>query len=88
MGSSWYVDETYIRVKGKWCYLYQAIDSDGNLVDSMLSEKRDMEAAQALFTQASTVTEKLPERVTTDEHSAYPRAMFHTLESEGSSPTA
>ncbi|GHO50482.1 hypothetical protein KSX_86450 [Ktedonospora formicarum] len=45
-GRSWYVDETYIKVKGKWCYLYRAIDADGNLVDSQLSEKRDMEAAQ------------------------------------------
>jgi transposase-like protein len=59
MGSSWYVDETYIRVKGKWCYLYRAIDRDGNLVDSMLNQKRDMEAVQAFFTQASTVTQKL-----------------------------
>ena len=33
----WYVDETYLRVTGKWCYLYRAIDRDGNLVDSMLS---------------------------------------------------
>lgn len=39
VGSSWYVDEIYIRIKAKWCYLYQAIDRDGNLVDSMLSEK-------------------------------------------------
>ena len=38
-GQSWYVDETYVRVKGKWCYLYCAIDADGNLVDSRLSEK-------------------------------------------------
>jgi putative transposase len=45
-GQSWYVDETYVSVKGKWCYLYRAIDRDGNLVDSMLSEKRDMEAAK------------------------------------------
>jgi len=43
---SWYVDETYVNVKGKWCDLYRAIDRDGNLVDSLLSEKRDMEAAQ------------------------------------------
>ena len=43
---SWYVDETYVNVKGKWCYLYRAIDRDGNLVDSMLGEKRDMEAAK------------------------------------------
>lgn len=34
---SWYVDETY--VKGKWCYLYRAIDRDGNLIDSMPSRK-------------------------------------------------
>ena len=33
-GQSWDVDETYVRVKGKWCYLYRAIDADGNLVDS------------------------------------------------------
>ena len=39
-GPSWYVDETYIKVHGKWCYLYRAIDHDGNLVDSRLSEKR------------------------------------------------
>ena len=37
---------TYVKVHGKWCYLYRAIDQDGNLVDSMLSEKRDMDAAQ------------------------------------------
>ncbi len=36
---SWYVDETYVNVKGKWCDLYRAIDRDGNLVDSLLSEK-------------------------------------------------
>jgi hypothetical protein len=40
------VDETYINVKGKWCYLYRAIDRDGNLVDSMVSEKRAREAVK------------------------------------------
>ena len=39
-GRSWYVDETYIKVHGRWCYLYRAIDRDGNLVDSLLSETR------------------------------------------------
>ncbi len=43
---SWYVDETYVNVKGKWCYLSRAIDRDGNVVDSMVSEKRDMETAK------------------------------------------
>src|SRR5215207_7179925 len=45
-GHSWYVDETYVRISGKWCYLYRAVDRDGNLVDSMLSEHRDMDAAK------------------------------------------
>ena len=40
------MDETYVNVKGTWCYLYRAIDRDGHLVDSMLSEKRDMEVAR------------------------------------------
>ncbi len=51
-GESWYVDETYVKIKGKWCYLYRAIDRQGNLVDSILSHKRDMAAAQAFFKQA------------------------------------
>ena len=46
VGRRWYVDETYVKVKGKWCYLYRAIDREGNLVDSMLSATRDMDAAQ------------------------------------------
>jgi len=79
VGKSWYVDETYIKVKAKWCYLYRAIDRDGNLVDSMLSEKRDMEAAQVFFTSALAVADCLPERVTTDGHTAYPRAIAEVL---------
>jgi transposase-like protein len=38
LGKVWHVDETYVRVKGKWCYLYRGIDQDGNLVDSLLSD--------------------------------------------------
>ncbi len=79
VGDSWYVDETYIRVKGKWCYLYRAIDRDGNLVDSLLSEKRNMDAAQAFFREAIAVVGQLPERVTTDGHDSYPRAIAQVL---------
>ncbi len=78
-GKSWYVDETYLKVHGKWCYLYRAIDHDGNLVDSMLSEKRNMEAAQRFFKQAEARVGHAPERVTTDGHSSYPRAIRETL---------
>jgi transposase-like protein len=79
---SWYVDETYVNVKGTWCSLSRAIDRDGNLVDSMLSEKRDMEAAKRFFQQAVDVVGHAPERVTTDGHDSYPRAIRETLGSD------
>lgn len=81
-GRSWYVDETYIKVQGKWCYLYRAIDHDGNLVDSRLSEKRDMEAVKLLFKHALAVVGHAPELVTTDGHRSYPRAVRETLGDE------
>ena len=78
-GRSWYVDETYVKVGGKWHYLYRAIDRDGNLVDSMLSKNRDMAAAKRFFAQAKDVTGCTPQRVTTDGHDAYPRAIRQVL---------
>src|SRR4051794_37072329 len=47
VGRSWYVDETYMKVQGRCCYLYRSIDRNGNLVDVLFSEQRDMAAAQA-----------------------------------------
>src|ERR1700688_2819182 len=49
---SWRVDETYVRVKGRWCYLYRAIDSAGATIDFLLSELRDADAAKRLFRKA------------------------------------
>ena len=79
VGRRWYVDETYIKVKGKWCYLYRAIDRDGNLVDSMLSATRDMDAAQRFFRSAQSMVNSAPTQVTTDGHDSYPRAIRETL---------
>ena len=75
IGASWYVDETYIKVKGRWTSLYRAIDRDGNHVDVLLSEKRDKAAAEAFFRSARTVTGNVPNRVTTDGHDSYPGAI-------------
>ncbi len=75
VGRSWYVDETYLRVDGRWCYVYRAIDSSGALVDVLFSERRDMKAAKAFFRSAKTVTDITPDRVTTDGHDSYPRAI-------------
>ena len=76
---SWYVDETYIKVHGRWCYLYRVIARDGYLVDSLLSESRDRKAAQRFFRGAREVVGQTPDRVTTDGHEAYPRAIRRTL---------
>jgi putative transposase len=75
----WHVDETYLKVRGRWCYLYRAIDRNGALVDTMLSEHRDMAAAQAFFRSAKSVTGQVPDQVTTDGHGSYPRAIRSTL---------
>jgi putative transposase len=79
IGKSWYTDETYVKVKGRWCYLYRAIDRFGALVDVRLSETRDMEAAKAFFRSAKAVTGVTPARVTTDGHDSYPRAISTEL---------
>jgi transposase-like protein len=69
-----------VRVKEKWGYLYRAIDTHGNLVDSRLSEKRDMEAAQQFLKQALAVLGRAPECVMTDGHASSPRAVRETVD--------
>ena len=73
---SWRVDETYIKVKGKWKYLYRAVDSDGDTIDFMLSSKRDRKAAQRFFKKAlSSNHNQIPRVVTVDKNPAYPPAI-------------
>src|SRR4051812_47925409 len=79
VGRCWHTDETYVKVAGKWCYLYRAIDRDGNLVDVYLSETRDLAAAKAFFRSAQSVTQVEPEQVTTDGHTSYPTAIAEEL---------
>jgi putative transposase len=67
-----------VKVRGRWCHLYRAIDRGGNLVDTMLSEQRDMAAAQAFFRSAKAATGIIPDRVTTNGHGSYPRAIRST----------
>ena len=69
VGSSWRMDETYIKVKGKWVYLYRAVDKEGKTVDFMLSEKRDEPAARAFFKKAMG-SNGVPDKVTLDKSGA------------------
>ena len=71
-GVSWYIDETYVKIAGRWCYLYRAIDREGALLDSMLSEHRDKHAARRFLRRLVDVAERKPQRVTTDKHPSVP----------------
>jgi putative transposase len=63
---SWRLDETYIKVKGKWCYLYRAIDKHGDTLEFMLSETRDEKAAFGFIRKAIS-NHGFPERITIDK---------------------
>ncbi len=83
-GLSWRVDETYIKVKGKWTYLYRAVDKQGRTVDFLLSEKRDMAAAKRFFIKAIQNNEA-PAKITLDGYEASHRAVAE-LKAEGVLP--
>ena len=77
VGISWRMDETYIKVKGQWVYLYRAVDKEGLTVDFMLSEKRDEPAARAFFNKAIG-SSGIPDKVTMDKSGAN-KAGFNTI---------
>ena len=67
--TSWRMDETYIRVKGKWTYLYRAVDRDGQTLDFLLSNRRDLSAARRFFKRAIG-TNGVPDRIVIDKSGA------------------
>src|SRR3982074_2043529 len=73
---SWRVDETYVRVRGRWCYLYRAIHSAGATIDFLLSELRDADAAKRLFRKAlSHASHPQPRVINTDRAPIYGSAI-------------
>ena len=69
---SWRVDETYIKIKGKWNYLYRAVDSNGSTIDFYLSKHRDSKSAKKFFKRAlKTSNSTSPRVITTDKNPAY-----------------
>jgi transposase, IS6 family len=80
---SWRVDETYIRVKGKWVYLYRAVDSSGATIDFLLSAKRDAAAAERFLAKALRgENHPAPRVINTDEHAGYPPAIVRLKAAE------
>ena len=74
VGGSWQMDETYIKVRGEWMYLYRAVDKAGKTVDFHLSRKRDVNAAKA-FLRKAMKGQRTPTKITLDAYAASHRAV-------------
>jgi transposase-like protein len=76
VGRSWRMDETYVKIKGKWAYLYRAVDKDGHTIDFLLTPTRDRDAAEA-FLRKAIRTQGLPEKITIDQSGSNTAAIQH-----------
>jgi transposase-like protein len=79
VGDRWQVDETYVKVAGRWRYVYRAIDQFGQVIDVLVSARRDAETARRFFQQAIGVTFVTPTEVTTDQAPVYPAVLEERL---------
>ena len=84
VGTSWRVDETYIKLKGKWVYLYRGVDKEGQTIDFFLSEHRDIVAAKR-FLQEAIEKRGVPQKITLDGYAASHGAVAE-LQEEGILP--
>ena len=82
VGKSWRMDETYIKIKGHWRYLYRAVDKDGQTIDFLLTAHRDKKAALRFFKKAVR-QHGLPDKVTIDKSGANTAALEALIEETG-----
>jgi transposase-like protein len=85
VGPSWRVDETYVKIRGEWCYLYRAVDQAGRTVDFRLSAKRNVTAAKGFFRKAIKGQQCAPQTITLDGYAASHRAV-RELKADGLLP--
>jgi transposase-like protein len=74
VGSRWFLDETYVKIAGRWQYLYRAIDQHGQVIDVLVSPRRNAAAARAFFTIAVRCGAP-PSEITSDKAQVYPRVV-------------
>jgi transposase-like protein len=74
-GDRWFVDETYVKVGGVWRYVYRAVDQHGQVIDVLVSARRDANAARRFFTRALTTLKVSPTEVVTDAAPVHPRVL-------------
>jgi transposase-like protein len=73
-GDRWFVDETYVKVNGVWRYVHRAVDQDGQVIDGLVSIRRDGDATRRFFGALSTL-KVTPSEVVTDAAPVYPRVL-------------
>src|SRR5882762_5502470 len=74
-GDRWFVDETYVKVNGVWRYVYRAVDQHGQVIDVLVSARRDADAARRFFRRALTTLKVTPVEIVTDAAKVYPRVL-------------
>jgi transposase, IS6 family len=74
-GDRWFVDETYVKVNGVWRYVYRAIDQDGQVIDLLVSTRRDADSARRFFQRALSMLKVTPRDVVTDAAAIYPAVL-------------
>jgi transposase-like protein len=80
-GDRWFVDETYVKVNGVWRYVYRAIDQDGQVIDVLVSARRDAATARRFFHRALMVLKVVPCEVVTDAAPIYPAVVEELIPS-------
>jgi transposase-like protein len=78
-GDRWFVDETYVKVNGVWRYVYRAVDQHGQVIDVLVSKRRDADAARRFFHRALHLLRVRPSEVVTDKAPTYPRVLDELL---------
>jgi transposase-like protein len=79
VGTRWFADETYVKVAGRWRYVYRAIDQFGQVIDVFVSPRRDVTAAHRFFERAIGTTKVAPVEVVIDQAATYPMVLEELL---------
>ncbi|RSM38889.1 IS6 family transposase, partial [Actinoplanes sp. ATCC 53533] len=77
----WFVDETYVKVNGVWRYVYRAVDQYGQVIDVLVSMRRDAQAARRFFRRALATLKVMPSEVVTDAAPVYPAVLDELIPS-------
>jgi transposase-like protein len=80
-GDRWFVDETYVKVNGVWRYVYRAVDQYGQVIDVLVADRRDADAARRFLRRVLSMLKVKPTEVVTDAAAVYPTVLDEVVPS-------